>query len=119
MLMLEAGLVNSWLRHVKEVANVYADQLDAVSDPLEKENLMVELNVRHQVLNLCKVDVIQRMWRKNAAEHGKGDADIWSPNSMIEPRVHGWVYEVGTGMVKDLAVDISQVPNVFRLNANL
>ena len=93
------GFVNNWLRNIKEVYNKHAKELDAISDKLKRADRLVELNVIEQVHNLAKTRIVQEHWKKRELE------------------IHGWVYGVEDGLIKDLAVsycDIKNVEPVFR-----
>ena len=93
------GFVNNWLRNIKEVYNKHAKELDAISDKAKRANRLVELNVIEQVHNLAKTRIVQEHWKKRELE------------------IHGWVYGVEDGLIKDLAVsycDIKNVEPVFR-----
>ena len=93
------GFVNNWLRNIKEVYNKHAKELDAISDKTKRANRLVELNVIEQVHNLAKTRIVQEHWKKRELE------------------IHGWVYGVEDGLIKDLAVsycDIKNVEPVFR-----
>jgi len=79
------GFLNKWLRHLKDIYHVHSKELDAVTDPLKKTNLMVEHSVRHQVHNLAKTSIIQRAWLKEK-----------------RPILHGWVFALDTGILNPL-----------------
>jgi carbonic anhydrase len=93
------GFVNNWLRNIKEVYEKYRTELEAISDLKEREDRLVELNVMEQVHNLAKTRIVQKAWLKR------------------ELRVHGWVYGLETGRIKDLNVmvdEISDLEPIFR-----
>lgn len=81
------GLIDNWLRHVKDVYRANLDELEHINDPQERHKRLVELNVKQQVYNLCKTSIVQTAW------HGAG-----------LPYIHGWVYDVNDGILKDLDV---------------
>ena len=62
------GVINKWLRNIKEVYAIHADELNAISDVHERENRLVELNVIEQVKNLAKTSVVQKAWEKRALD---------------------------------------------------
>ncbi|MTI39163.1 carbonate dehydratase [Fulvivirga lutimaris] len=96
----QLGLIDNWLRHIKDVYNIHAKELDAIADNHERENRFVELNVQEQVFDLCKTATVQNAWR-----NGK------------PLQVHGWVYDIGNGIIKDLEVsfsDNSKLENVYQ-----
>ncbi|MDX5320268.1 MAG: carbonate dehydratase [Bacteroidota bacterium] len=79
------GLINKWLRNIKEVYRIHQDQLDEIQDFEKKGDKLVEYNVIEQVYNLAKTSIIQRAWKKG------------------QPLViHGWVYGMNDGIIKDL-----------------
>ena len=94
------GLIDNWIRHIKDVYRLYQDELDAISDPKERENKFIEYNVREQVFDLSKTSIIQNAWEKRQG-----------------PYVHGWVYDIANGIIKDLNVSVhnnADIPEVYR-----
>lgn len=79
------GLLNKWLRHIKDVYHDAAEELDAIQDANERFNRLVELNTIQQVHNLTHTSIVQRAW---ALEN--------------RPVLHGWVYQLSTGYLKPL-----------------
>lgn len=95
------GLVDNWLRHIKDVYRLNTDDLDGIEDEETRFNRLVELNVMEQVLNLTKTSIIQNAWKERN-----------------EPKVHGWVYELKSGLIKDLKVSfdgLGKLPEIFRV----
>jgi carbonic anhydrase len=80
------GLINKWLRHIKDVYRMHERELDTIVDPTKRFDRMVELNVLEQVTNLAQTSIIQRSWATRQA-----------------PIIHGWVYDLRTGQLKELA----------------
>tara|TARA_R100001369_G_scaffold29172_1_gene52376 strand:- start:65216 stop:65851 length:636 start_codon:yes stop_codon:yes gene_type:complete len=96
------GLIDNWIRHIKDVYRLHRSELDAISDEKERFDTFVELNVKEQVFDLAKTSIIQNAW--------KNDQEL---------NVHGWVYGVGSGIIKDLGVNVSndsQLDDVYQLN---
>ncbi|MEQ8475016.1 MAG: carbonate dehydratase [Fulvivirga sp.] len=96
----QLGLIDNWLRHIKDVYKMHAKELDAISDAHERENRFVEVNVQEQVHDLSKTATVQNAWSNGKNLH-----------------VHGWVYDIGNGIVKDLDVsfsDNSKLENVYQ-----
>jgi len=95
------GIIDNWIRNIKDVYFMHRDELDALPDnSLEKVNRLCELNVKEQVANLCHTTIIQDAWRRNQ-----------------ELAVHGWIYGLDNGLLKDLNLcftDLNQVHEVFR-----
>lgn len=95
------GLVDNWLRNIRDVYARFKDQLDTISNQKERYNRLVELNVMQQVLNVCHTTIVQGAWDK--------DQPLW---------IHGWVYDVATGKLKDLdccASSLDQVEAIYRI----
>ena len=81
------GLIDNWLRHIKDVYKLYATELESIADEKLRARRFVELNVTEQVYDLCKTTIVQNAWK-----NGQPLA------------VHGWVYGVDDGLIKDLEV---------------
>lgn len=96
------GLINKWLRNIKEVYKMYQSEVDAIGDHVEKVNRLVELNVMEQCQDLIKTSIIQKAWKDRHA-----------------PEIHGWVYGLNNGLVKELTTikpDFEAIHPVFRYN---
>ncbi len=78
------GLIDNWLRHIKDVIRLHEEELDGLADE-EKWNLLCELNVKEQVRNVCNTTIVQNAWKR-----GK---DI---------SVHGLIYSIKDGIIKNL-----------------
>ena len=99
------GLIDNWLRHIKDVYRLHSHELDRITDEAKKLDRLVELNVIEQVYNLCKTTIVQNAWRE------REDLEI-----------HGWVIELKTGLVKDLQVTANSSENlgkVFKLDQSI
>lgn len=92
------GTIDNWLRHIKDVYRLHAAELDAIEDNDERGRRFVELNVREQVLNVCKTSTIQDAWQQRKLPH-----------------VHGWVYDLCNGLVKDLDCNIKDPDDLNRI----
>lgn len=92
------GILNKWLRHIKDVYRIHRESLRAYINPKDVENRLVELNVVEQVYNLSKTSIVQKAW------HDRGG-----------PVVHGWVYDVGDGIIRDLGVNLANTDNIDEL----
>jgi len=98
------GLVDNWLRFIKDVYRTHSQELDSIKDEEKKFDRFVELNVIEQVFGLTKTTIIQNAWRERN-----------------EPRVHGWVYSLKTGLIKDLNVSFdssAKLPSIYRFDGN-
>jgi len=97
------GLIDNWIRHIKDVYRLHAAELDLIFDEKERLNRFVELNVMEQVLDLSKTSIVQNAW------------DNKRPLA-----IHGWVYDIKNGLIKDLDVnasDSTQLQDYYRLEA--
>jgi carbonic anhydrase len=81
------GLIDNWLRHIKDVYRNHADELEEIKDEQKRYNRLVELNVKQQVYNLCKTSIVQSAWQNGEF-----------------PYIHGWVYDVHDGILNDMDV---------------
>jgi carbonic anhydrase len=79
------GVLNKWLRNIKDVYRLHEPELAACPDEDARARLLVELNVKEQVLNLAKTSILQKAWKY---EH--------------RPVLHGWVYGLENGLIKPL-----------------
>ena len=98
------GLIDNWLRHIKDVYRLHAAELDAIADSGKRSERLVELNVIENVYNLCKTTIVQKAWQSGQ-----------------ELSVHGWVYALSTGIIKDLnvsATNSSNLGEVFKFTAS-
>jgi carbonic anhydrase len=84
------GLIDNWLRHVQDVLEKHAAALASETDKAARLKLLCELNVKEQVANVCRTTVVQNAW-----ERGQ------------ELSVHGWVYGLKDGLLRDLDVCIT------------
>ncbi len=89
------GLMNKWLRQIKDVAQQHHSELRAYSKRSDAERRLVELNVIEQVYNLAETSIVQRAWHRG------------------QPlELHGWVYDLRDGRIRDLGVNFSS-PDVL------
>ncbi len=97
----EHGLIDNWLRHIKDIYRLYQDELEACRSEEEKLNLLCEINVAEQVANVCHTTIVQGAWKA-----GKKLA------------VHGWIYSIDDGILRDLSVCITnpaEISSIHRL----
>lgn len=97
------GLVDNWLRHIKDVYRLHSEELESIDDMETRFDRFVELNVMEQVFDLSKTSIIQNAWRERNM-----------------PAIHGWVYGLETGMIKDLEVTMTNqedLPSIFHINS--
>lgn len=96
------GLIDNWIRHIKDVYRFHHKELDLIKDEDEKFRRFVELNVVEQVYDLAKTSIVQNAW-----DNGQ------------EFMIHGWVYGVHNGLIKDLNLSLRNNENladVYQLN---
>ena len=84
------GIIDNWIRHIKDVYRLHKDELDNIPNEDERFNTFVEINVKEQVFDLAKTSIVQNAWKNNQ-----------------ELFLHGWVYGLNSGYVTDLNVNIS------------
>jgi carbonic anhydrase len=95
------GLIDNWVRHIKDVYRFHHKELDLIIDEKERFDRFVELNVVEQVYDLAKTSIVQNAWRSGQ-----------------ELMIHGWVYGVHNGLVKDLNLtmkDNKTLSDVYQL----
>jgi carbonic anhydrase len=79
------GLIDNWVRNIEDTYFTHRVEVDSIKAETEKVNRLVELSVLAQVRNLAHTSIIQRSWKKSQ-----------------QPYVHGWVYDINTGLIKQL-----------------
>ena len=84
------GIIDNWIRHIKDVYRLHHTYLDSIIDENERFNSFVELNVKEQVFDLAKTSIVQAAWRSGQ-----------------DLTLHGWAYGLNSGFVTDLEVNIS------------
>lgn len=92
------GLIDNWLRHIRDVYAMHRVELDAIDDEERRADRLCELNVAAQVANVCRTTIVQDAWQQ-----GRPLA------------VHGWIYSVSDGLLRDLDMcveRVDQIPNV-------
>jgi len=94
----EHGLIDNWLRHIKDVIRFNADKLEGL-DPQPKQDLLCELNIVEQVRNVCNTTMVKRAWKAGA-----------------ELSVHGWIYSIENGILKDLETSVSSLDEMDEIN---
>ncbi len=98
------GIIDNWIRHIKDVYRIHKDFLNNIADEKLRFDTFVELNVKEQVYDLAKTSIVQAAWKKGQ-----------------ELSIHGWAYGIHSGIVNDLNVnfkDNSSLEAVYRLDFN-
>ncbi|MNS95804.1 Carbonic anhydrase 2 [compost metagenome] len=102
MQSVDLGILNPWLRNIRDVYRMHMDELNAISDEAKRYDRLVELNVEEQCVNVLKTAAVQRGVRNRGVT------------------VHGWVFDLRNGMVKDLQIDfqnkLEKIREIFRLD---
>ena len=83
----QLGLIDNWLRHVQDVVRDHEAELMRIDDPAQRLNRLCELNVVEQVLNVARTTIVQTAWQRGQ-----------------ELVVHGWIYGLEDGLLRDLGV---------------
>lgn len=84
------GIIDNWIRHIKDVYRLHNEYLNSIQDEDKRFNTFVEINVKEQVFDLAKTSIVQSAWKNEQ-----------------ELTLHGWVYGLNSGFVTDLQVNIS------------
>jgi carbonic anhydrase len=101
----DLGILNPWLRNIRDVYRLHQAELNAIDDEHERYNRLVELNVQEQCVNIIKTAAVQQ---------GYSDQGY--------PIVHGWVFDLQTGLLKDLQINFEQtlkdIQQIYNLTGN-
>ncbi len=102
----DLGILNPWLRNIRDVYRLHQQELDAITDEHARYNRLVELNVQEQCVNVIKTAVVQKSYLANQF-----------------PTVHGWVFDLKTGLLKDLNIDFNEIlkniQKIYNLTGNI
>ena len=79
------GIINKWLRNIKDVYRYHREELNAIEDLEARTNRLIEFNVMEQVMNLAKTSIVQKAWKEEQ-----------------RPHLHGWVYGLDDGLIKPI-----------------
>lgn len=88
------GLIDNWLRHIRDILQRHKSEIESIVDEQDRLDCLCELNVIEQVKNLCETTIVQQAWRSGQ-----------------ELSVHGWIYRIENGLLKDLGVCVSGIEN--------
>ncbi len=97
----ELGLIDNWLRHIKDVYQKHQTVIEAIADENERVNKTCELNVIEQAHNVCHSTIVQNAWRRGQSL-----------------TVHGWIYGLEDGLLRDLKLAISnsdEIAEVYKM----
>jgi carbonic anhydrase len=88
----DLGLLNGWLREIRDVYRLYQEELDAIEDAEARYRRLIELNIQEQCVNVIKTAVVQKRYLRTG-----------------HPTVHGWVYDIGNGLLRDLNIPFGEI----------
>jgi carbonic anhydrase len=83
----DLGMLNPWVRNIRDVYRLHMEELDAIADEQDRHKRFVEINVVDQCVNIMKTAVVQKAHRDNAV------------------KIHGWVFDMYSGKLIDLGID--------------
>ncbi len=98
---LGLGLANNWLRHIQDVQQKHTSIINHIKDVEQRCNRLCELNVIEQVVNVCRTTVVQDAWERG-----------------LDLTIHGWVYGLSDGRLRDLAMCITKLKEVEKRYAS-
>jgi len=90
----DLGLLNGWLREIRDVYRIHQELLDAIEDQDARYRKLIELNVQEQCVNVIKTAVVQKTYLRTG-----------------HPEVHGWVYDISDGLLHDLEIPFGEILN--------
>lgn len=98
---VSVGLIDNWLRNIKDVYEKNKEELEKIEDEQLRTDRLCEINVATQIANLSHTTIVQDAWKRGQ-----------------ELNIHGWIYDLRDGLLKDLDMRISepeQLPDVFKI----
>lgn len=100
----DMGILNPWLRNIRDVFRLHKEELNAIQDEMKRYNRLVELNTEEQCINILKTAVVQKAYLKRGF-----------------PLVHGWIFDVHTGELIDLHFDfhkkLKEIQEIYNLGS--
>ena len=102
MQSVDLGVLNPWLRNIRDVYRIHKDELNAITDEEKRYDRLVELNVQEQCINVIKTSEVQKAYKERGI------------------KIHGWVFDMRSGMFKDLQIDfagiLEHIMEIYRLD---
>jgi len=95
------GLVDNWLRHIRDIYSKYSAILDPIENRKQRVEKLCELNVIEQVANVCHTTIVQDAWKRGQ-----------------DLTIHGWIYALENGLLRDLNVCVrsaDELPAIYRM----
>lgn len=86
----DLGILNPWLRNIRDVYRIHKDELNQIQDENDRYNRLIELNVKEQCINLIKTAAVQKAFKERNLQ------------------VHGWVFDIHSGKLNDLKIDFEK-----------
>ena len=96
---VDHGLIDNWLRHIKDVYRIYRTEIDALPTEQARLDRLCELNIKEQVSNVCNTTIVRNAWKA-----GKSLS------------VHGWAYRIEDGILRDLGICTTGIDDLSRDN---
>lgn len=96
MVSEDLGILNPWLRNIRDVYRHHKDELNAIEDEEKRYDRLVELNVEEQAINVVKMAAVQKAMRNR------------------DMKIHGWVFDIRTGKLIDLKIDFDAILDEIR-----
>jgi len=93
------GLIDNWLRHIRDLYRQHAKEIDTISDVTTRVNRLCELNVQRQVKNVTDTTIVQEAW-----------------SAGISLSVHGWIYSIENGLLRDLDICVSSREEAYEFD---
>ncbi|TPX38769.1 carbonic anhydrase [Synchytrium endobioticum] len=100
----QIGIIDNWLRNIKDIYVAYRSKIESLSDPKQRAELLVELNVHRSVQAVCHTTIVQNAWARGQ-----------------QVSVHGWCYRISDGTIRDLkqcVKGLDEVEDVYNLVAD-
>lgn len=98
----DLGILNPWLRNIRDVYRLHKEELNAISNEDERYNRLIELNVQEQCINLIKTAAVQQAHKERGL------------------LVHGWVFDIRSGRLIDLKIDfptiLASIMEIYKLS---
>lgn len=102
MQSVDLGVLNPWLRNIRDVYRLHKDELNAITEEEKRYDRLVELNVQEQCINVIKTSEVQKAYKERGI------------------KIHGWVFDMRTGVLKDLKIDfdgiLKHIMEIYRLD---
>lgn len=99
----DLGILNPWLRNIRDVYRLHKDELNQIQDENDRYNRLIELNVKEQCINLIKTAAVQKAFKERNLQ------------------VHGWVFDIHSGKLNDLKLDfekeLKDIMEIYNLEA--